>query len=148
MVIAAVTLGPIDIEYKVKRKMSINNYDILIAEDDQHVAELLALLFSQQSYKTKIVFNGQEAIDTIDSISPPKLVLLDVMMPIIDGLQVVDHIRTKNSWASTPIIMLTAKSQDQDISIANSKGISDYVVKPFDASKIIPHLEKFINKAA
>lgn len=104
---------------------------VLVAEDDGQIAYLLQFLLEREGYRVSLARDGQEALRLADEITPPRLVILDVMMPYADGFEVLAHIRSKPDWRNTPVIMLTARSQEKDIVRALDAGASDYVVKPF-----------------
>ncbi len=103
----------------------------LIAEDDDNIVYLLQFLLEHEGYRTCLARDGNEAKRLIDELSPPQMVLLDIMMPYADGFELLTHIRAKQEWKDTPVIMLTARSQEKDIVRALDAGASDYVVKPF-----------------
>lgn len=128
--------------------MSLENFDILVAEDDDQISYLLNFMLTREGYKVKIANDGQEAMDAIVSIESPKLVMLDIMMPHYSGFELIEHIRKKASWNHVPIVMLTAKSQEQDIVKALESGANDYVVKPFQPGELITRLKMLMNKAA
>ena len=123
-------------------------YDVLVAEDEDQISYLLNFMLTREGYKVKVVNDGQEAMDAIAVMDIPKLVLLDIMMPHYDGYQLVEHIRTNTDWKNVPIVMLTAKSQEKDIIKALEGGANDYLVKPFQPAELISRLKMLINKAA
>lgn len=103
----------------------------LIAEDDAQIAYLVQFLLEREGYLVLLARDGWEAKRLVDEIAPPSLVILDVMMPHADGLEVLAHLRARQDWADTPVIMLTAGSQEKDINRAFEAKATDYVVKPF-----------------
>jgi DNA-binding response OmpR family regulator len=104
---------------------------VLVAEDDEQISFLLQFLLEREGYRVLLARDGREAQRLIDEIAPPQLVILDVMMPYADGFEVLDRLRAKPDWCGTPVIMLTARSQEKDIARALDAGATDYVVKPF-----------------
>ncbi len=104
---------------------------VLVAEDDEQIAFLMQFMLEREGYLVLLARDGQEALQLIDSISPPALAIFDIMMPHADGFQLLTHLRTKPAWHAIPVIMLTARSQEKDIVRALDAGASDYVVKPF-----------------
>ncbi len=104
---------------------------VLVAEDDGQIAYLLRFLLEREGYRVIHAPDGRESQRLIDEMRPPALVILDVMMPYADGFEVLAYIRAKPDWRSTPVIMLTARSQEKDIVRALDAGATDYVVKPF-----------------
>jgi len=123
-------------------------YDVLVAEDDDQISYLLNFMLTREGYKVKVANDGQEAMDAIAEMEMPKLVLLDIMMPFYDGYQLITHIRNETDWKDVPIVMLTAKSQEKDIIKALEGGANDYVVKPFQPGELITRLKMLMRRAA
>jgi len=128
--------------------MNQEKIDILVAEDDDQISYLLNFMLTREGFEVKVANDGQEAMDAIESINPPKLALLDIMMPHFTGFELVEHIRKKGTWNDVPIVMLTAKSQEQDIVKALENGANDYVVKPFQPGELVVRLKSLMDKAA
>ena len=106
---------------------------ILIADDDKNICELLKMYLEKEDYEVVTAGNGEEAIAKFDSVNPD-LILLDVMMPKLDGWQVCRELRKKSEC---PIIMITAKGETFDKVLGLELGADDYVVKPFEPKEII-----------
>lgn len=128
--------------------MSQEQYDILVAEDDDQISYLLNFMLTREGYTVKVANDGQEAMDAIASIAMPKLILFDIMMPYYDGYQLIDHVRNNTDWKDVPIVMLTAKSQEKDIIKALEAGANDYVIKPFQPGELITRLKMLMRRAA
>lgn len=112
--------------------MSTNdNASVLVAEDDEQIAFLLQFLLEREGYQVTLARDGYEAQQLVDSMSPPRLAILDIMMPHADGYEILALMRAKADWQTVPVIMLTARSQEKDIVKALDAGATDYVVKPF-----------------
>ncbi|MDH5231393.1 MAG: response regulator [Gammaproteobacteria bacterium] len=124
--------------------MSTQSIDVFIAEDDDHISQLLSMLLRREGYKVKVAHNGKHAQQFVREGRTPKLVLLDVMMPYIDGYQILELIREKPEWNDVPVIMLTAKSQEKDVVGALEKGANDYVVKPFQPGVLLSRVKKLM----
>lgn len=118
-------------DYTASQREPAGQQVVLVAEDDDQISFLLQFLLEREGYRVQLVRDGQEAQRLVDEIAPPVLVILDVMMPYADGFEVLAHLRAKPEWRDTPVIMLTARSQEKDIVRALDAGASDYVVKPF-----------------
>ena len=118
--------------------------DILVAEDDEHISFILQHAFSRSNYQATFAVDGKAAMKAVDELAPPKLVLLDVMMPYFDGLSVLKHIKTKAGWENVPVIMLTAKTQEQDIIHALNNGASDYIAKPFQIGELLARVKRYV----
>ena len=106
---------------------------ILVIDDDVHISELLKLYLEKEDYEVEVAHDGGEGLEKFKSFEP-KLVLLDIMLPVMDGWQVCREIRRINN---TPIIMLTAKGETFDKVLGLELGADDYIVKPFARVKAI-----------
>ncbi|MBR2338498.1 MAG: response regulator transcription factor [Clostridia bacterium] len=115
---------------------------ILIADDDSNICELLRLYLGKEGYVPIIASNGEEALERFES-NKPDLILLDVMMPRLDGWQVCRRIR-KDSQC--PIIMLTAKGELFDKVLGLELGADDYIVKPFEAKEVIARIKAVLRR--
>ena len=122
-----------------------NPISVLIVEDDDHIGHILKFIMERQGYQTQLATDGQAAKEAIESYSiPPDLILLDVMLPYINGYKLVELIRAKSEFEKTPIVMLTAKTMEQDIVQALDAGANDYVVKPFKPNELLARVRRFI----
>jgi DNA-binding response OmpR family regulator len=116
----------------------------LVVEDDQVVAMLLEHILSRRGFSVQTARDGSQAVNLIETLpAPPELVLLDVMLPYLDGFELIRKIRRQPSWGEVPIIMLTAKSQEQNIVRALDSGANDYVVKPFRPGELLARIRRF-----
>ena len=119
---------------------------ILIVDDDENIAELVSLYLMKECYETKMVFDGEEALKAFDSFDPD-LVILDLMLPRIDGYQVCKEIRKKSQ---VPVIMLSAKGEVFDKVLGLELGADDYLVKPFDPKELVARakavMRRFVNQ--
>jgi DNA-binding response OmpR family regulator len=120
---------------------------ILIVEDDEDMVTLLQFLLEREGYQAIVASDGRQARLLVDTLSPPRLVLLDVMLPYHNGFELVTHIRSKAPWREVPIVMLTADSAERDIVRALDAGASDYVVKPFNPKELMARLRRFLKAA-
>ena len=110
---------------------------ILIVDDDNNIAELISLYLTKECYDTHIVNDGEEALKAFDLYNP-NLILLDLMLPGIDGYQVCREIRSKSN---TPIIMLSAKGEIFDKVLGLELGADDYIMKPFDSKELVARVK-------
>ena len=115
---------------------------ILIVDDDENIAELISLYLMKECYETKIVGDGESALNDFDEFKP-NLVLLDLMLPGIDGYQVCREIRAKSG---TPVIMLSAKGEVFDKVLGLELGADDYIIKPFDSKELIARVKAVIRR--
>ncbi|MBC7839404.1 MAG: response regulator [Nitrospiraceae bacterium] len=105
---------------------------------------LLKFILARGGYTVVHAADGQQAHTMIDEMPPPALVLLDIMLPYLNGLQLLAHIRQKAEWRQVPIIMLTADSNERDIQQALAAGANDYMVKPFNPRELTARLQRFL----
>ncbi len=121
---------------------------ILIADDDPVVHESLGLYLESEGYEHKSAYDGQEALDMVESLHPD-LMVLDLMMPKVSG---TDVCRTIRQSSQLPIIMLTAKGEEIDRILGLELGADDYIVKPFSPREVLARikavLRRFSEKAA
>ena len=115
---------------------------ILVVDDDKHIAELISLYMMKDGYETEEVYDGREAVKMMSSFQPD-LILLDLMLPGMDGYQVCTEIR-KNS--RVPIIMLTAKGETFDKVLGLELGADDYIVKPFDPKELVARVKAVLRR--
>lgn len=115
---------------------------ILIVDDDQNICELLRLYMEKEGFETAIANDGEEAIKTFATFSPD-LMLLDIMLPGLDGWQVCREIR---KTSSKPIIMLTAKGEVFDKVLGLELGADDYVTKPFETKEVIARVNAVMRR--
>lgn len=120
----------------------INKQKILIVDDDENIAELIALYLTKECYECKTVNNGEDAIKEMSAFAP-NLVLLDLMLPGIDGYQVCREIR---SSSNTPIIMMSAKGEVFDKVLGLELGADDYIIKPFDTKEMIARIKAVLRR--
>ena len=115
---------------------------ILIVDDDRNICELLRLYIEKEGFETAIANDGKAAVRMFDSTNPD-LILLDIMLPELDGWQVCREIRKKSQC---PIIMLTAKGEVFDKVLGLELGADDYVVKPFETKEVIARINAVLRR--
>ena len=116
---------------------------ILVADDDLNICELLRLYLEKEGFEVVMAHDGEEAVARFES-EKPSLILLDIMMPKLDGWQVCRQIRQKSDC---PIIMLTAKGETFDKVLGLELGADDYVVKPFDTKEIVARIKAVLRRS-
>ena len=123
------------------RDAALEGRRILVVEDDVRNVYSLTSILEPRGARVQIARNGREAIETIDKSSKEgnavDLVLMDVMMPVMDGLMATEKIRQNPEWRKLPIIMLTAKAMPDDQERCLSAGANDYMAKPIDVEKLL-----------
>lgn len=120
----------------------VEKQKILIVDDDNNIAELISLYFTKECFNTLIVNDGESALTAFDEFHPD-LILLDLMLPGIDGYQVCREIRTKSV---VPIIMLSAKGEVFDKVLGLELGADDYIEKPFDSKELIARAKAVLRR--
>ena len=122
----------------------VTKQKILIVDDDENIAELISLYLTKECFETKIVYDGESALDALPSFKP-NLILLDLMLPGIDGYQVCREIRKNNN---TPIIMLSAKGETFDKVLGLELGADDYMTKPFGVLELQARVRSLLRRHA
>ncbi len=120
----------------------VNKQKILIVDDDNNIAELISLYLTKECFETKIVNDGESAVEVVESFEP-NLILLDLMLPGMDGYQVCREVRAKNS---VPIIMLSAKGEVFDKVLGLELGADDYIEKPFDSKELVARVKAVLRR--
>ncbi len=115
---------------------------ILIVDDDLNIAELISLYLTKECYDTRMVHDGEEALQVYEQYEP-NLILLDLMLPGIDGYQVCREIRAKSNL---PIIMLSAKGEIFDKVLGLELGADDYIMKPFDSKELVARVKAVLRR--
>ena len=116
---------------------------ILVVDDDTNICELLRLYLEKEGFETIVVHDGEAALEEVGKHSPD-MILLDIMLPKLDGWQVCREIR---KTSSVPIIMLTAKGETFDKVLGLELGADDYVVKPFDAKEVVARVKAVLRRS-
>lgn len=120
----------------------------LVVEDDDQIAYLLRFILEREGFKVELASDGRVAQELVMNGTPPALVLLDVMLPFVDGYQLLAAIRAKEGWEAVPVLMLTAKSQEKDIVRALDSGAADYMVKPFKPDELRSRVRRLVKESA
>lgn len=115
---------------------------ILIVDDDENIAELISLYLTKECYETRMVYDGEEALKVFPSFKP-NLILLDLMLPGIDGYQVCRELRASSQ---VPIIMLSAKGEIFDKVLGLELGADDYMIKPFDSKELVARVKAVLRR--
>jgi len=118
---------------------------ILIVDDDPPIVELLKFTLESAGYKTVVAVNGEEAVAKVER-EKPDLILLDIMLPTKDGYSVLEDLRGKVEHKILPIVIISAKVQEVDISFGLELGANDYLTKPLDLERLIKRVEELIGR--
>jgi two-component system response regulator RegX3 len=117
---------------------------ILVVEDEESFRDALAFVLSKEGFEVKLVKDGQTAVDTFEK-EGADLILLDLMLPGINGLEVCKNIRAKSN---VPIIMVTAKNEEVDKVIGLELGADDYVTKPFSSRELVARIRAVLRRGS
>ena len=118
---------------------------ILIVEDNEDIIEMIAYNLKKEGYRVLSILDGEEAIG-LAKREKPDLIILDLMLPGMDGLEVCRAIKNKESLSAIPIIMLTAKSQEADKVVGLELGADDYMTKPFSPRELIARIKAVLRR--
>lgn len=114
---------------------------ILAVDDEKHIVRLVQVNLERQGYQVVTANDGKEALQKVEE-EHPDLLVLDVMMPYMDGFEVLQNLRRNPNTANIPVIMLTAKAQDQDVFRGWQSGVDCYLTKPFNPMELISFVKR------
>jgi two-component system alkaline phosphatase synthesis response regulator PhoP/two-component system response regulator VicR len=114
---------------------------VLVCDDERHIVRLIQVNLERQGYTVVTAFDGKEGLEKIRS-EKPGLVVLDVMMPYMDGFEVLKTIRREPETENLPVIMLTAKAQDKDVFEGYHYGADMYLTKPFNPMELVTFVKR------
>ncbi len=126
--------------------MASETQTIVIAEDEAQIANLVKYKLEKSGYRVLWGENGRLALDLIVQ-NHPDLVILDVMMPVMDGYEVLRAMKADPTMQSIPVIMLTARGLEQDILKGFDNGAVDYIVKPFSVTELAARIKSNLVRA-
>src|SRR5699024_619458 len=116
---------------------------VLVADDDKEIVELLSIYLHNEGYEPIKAFDGREVLSKIRTIPDIELIILDIMMPEMDGMQVIKTLRKESQ---VPIILLTAKTTDMDKIKGLIAGADDYVTKPFNPLEVMARVKSLLRR--
>ena len=119
---------------------------ILIVEDDNDIASLIVHYLEKAGYGAEVVADGGRAV-TVAKETPPDLVILDLMLPGLNGLQVCRALRADSRTTTLPIIMLTARGEESERILGLDSGADDYIVKPFSPNELMARVRALLRRA-
>lgn len=123
----------------------MNNNKILVVEDEESLLKLESILLTSKGYLVTGVMDGRAALEEIKT-NRPDLVILDIMLPEIDGFEVCKRIKENDETKSIPVVMLTAKKSNQDVERGRLVGADAYITKPFRSARVMEVIEGLIGK--
>lgn len=117
---------------------------ILVIEDENDISTLLEFILEREGNRPVVARDGLEARKLIEEMDPPGLVLVDIMLPFVDGFELIGQIRSLEEWKDVPVIALSSKSQEKDIVRALENGANDYIVKPFRTGELLARVKNYL----
>jgi CheY-like chemotaxis protein len=116
---------------------------VLVVEDKASLTQMLQFLFLSKGLNAQIAYNGKEALEKASSIVP-SLILLDIMMPQMDGFEVLEKLKSDPVTSNIPVIMLTARKSREDMQRARDLGAVEYITKPFKAVEVVDKVLRYL----
>ena len=120
-------------------------YKILVVDDEPSIVRLMEFILARQGHEMLVAVNGEEALEKVHA-NRPDLVLLDIMMPRIDGYEVARTLRADPKTSELPIIMLSAKAQEEDIQKGIDVGVNEYITKPFSPEQLVHIVADYLHR--
>ena len=118
---------------------------IVLAEDEPQIARLIEFKLKKEGYSVTWKENGEEALKAIKA-DKPDLILLDIMMPVMDGYEVLRRLKEDENLTDIPVIMLTARAQEKDVVKGIDLGAEDYITKPFHPAELLARVKRILGK--
>jgi DNA-binding response OmpR family regulator len=118
---------------------------ILIIEDDPDIAEALSYCLEKNDFTTRVAHSGEEGLSaSLDKCNPPSIILLDLLLPGMNGFELCRRLRSEALTQHTPIVLVTAKVFDKDIATGMELGIDDYILKPFSIYDVVARISSLL----
>ena len=117
---------------------------VAIIEDEPFIIEALTFLLQNEGFDVAAISDGAKALDFIRN-TEPNLIILDIMLPNVSGMKILEDIRALDEISHLPVLMLTAKGQKKDRRAAEDAGVSKFMTKPFDNEELIKHVKQMLN---
>jgi DNA-binding response OmpR family regulator len=119
---------------------------VLVVEDDPDIAQLVAHYLEKSGFSVELLANGRDALAAI-AARPPDVLVLDLMLPEVDGLEICRLVRANSATSGTPIIMLTARAEESDRIVGLEIGADDYLAKPFSPNELVARIRALVRRA-
>lgn len=110
---------------------------VLVADDEPHIGRIIKTKLEQGPFTVTLVYDGAEALAELERDPEVRLIILDLMMPLVSGLEVLDRVRADARWRSLPCLVLTAAGQDHHEADALRRGANDFMTKPFSPKRLL-----------
>ena len=128
----------------VRRGSRTKRYKVLVAEDSAATRTAIGNLLKRMGYDVSIALNGEEAVEMARA-ETPDLILMDIMMPVMDGIEALRRIRGDMRMRTTPVVMLTSVTDIKAVTEAIESGANDYIAKPFSVTLLTERVERYIH---
>src|ERR1700733_3900267 len=120
---------------------------ILVIEDDRDISELISYNLEREGYEIACLYDGSQAIDFVHK-RKPELIILDLMLPEVDGIEICRTLKSDPNTKHIPIVMLTAKSEEADMVVGLQMGADDYIPKPFSPKVLVARIKAIVRRMA
>lgn len=117
---------------------------ILVADDEPHIGRIIKTKLEQGAFDVELVYDGQEALEALARMPDVGLLLLDLMMPRVSGLEVLDRVRADARWRALPCLILTAAGQDHQEQEALRRGANEFMTKPFSPKRLLARVTELV----
>jgi DNA-binding response OmpR family regulator len=119
---------------------------VLVVEDDRVVSRLIEHLLTREGFVVHLATDGRQAEQMMTTLPPAAVIVLDVMLPFVDGFELVERLRGTSKWADVPILMLTSKATETYVVRAFGAGVNDYVTKPFRPEELVVRVQRLAGR--
>ena len=123
-------------------------FKILIVEDSPVIVGMISFMLKREGYEPLVVEDGRQAMEFLQGEVVPDAVILDILLPYVDGFELLEEMRRLPAWKEVPVIMLTAKSQENDVIRGLDLGADDYLVKPLRPMELAARLRRYFRSAS
>ena len=120
-------------------------FTVMVIDDSPFIVDIFVTMLQRGGYQTVAAYGGQEALDTLSNVKPD-LILLDIMMPNIDGFTTLKKIRSNKDYRNIKIILLSAKTGEADIRKGTELGADAYITKPYSIKKLTEKVEELLSE--
>lgn len=121
---------------------------ILVADDEPHIGRIIKTKLEQGPFDVDLVYDGAEALEALERSPAVGLLILDLMMPRVTGLEVLDRVRADTRWRTLPCLILTAAGQDHQEVDARRRGADEFMTKPFSPKRLLARVTELVARAA
>lgn len=121
---------------------------ILVADDEPHIGRIIKTKLEQGPFAVDLVYDGAEALEALATEPPVGLIVLDLMMPRVSGLEVLARVREDDRWRHIPCLILTAAGQDHQEEDARRRGADEFMTKPFSPKRLLARVTELVEEAA